>query len=58
MTDMNIQNFTYFLNELGKNLRDLDFLIEGPVLGVVRFGTVCVKLTFEFGSLTSNIYDK
>ncbi|MBP9692754.1 MAG: hypothetical protein KBD90_05450 [Alphaproteobacteria bacterium] len=28
MTDMNIHNFVYFLNELGKNLRDLDFLIE------------------------------
>ncbi len=32
MTDMNIQNLSYFLKELGKNLRDLDFLIEQETL--------------------------
>ena len=28
MTDINIHNFQYFLNELEKNLNDMNFLIE------------------------------
>ncbi len=28
MTDINIHNFQYFLNQLEKNLNDMNFLIE------------------------------